>query len=254
VLKTLDNSLTILEYFTKECPAWGLRELAKELEINHTIVYRILTTFVSHGFLTQDPITKKYQLGLKLLEYGSIIRANSGISDIIYPIMKDLSEETGETIFLTWLDKYEGICLEVVESAQRIKFQLSVGSRTPLYLGASNKVMMAFLPRESQELIIAKGMKPKTAVVPSKEKLLGDLQRIKQEGWAFSTGEYTELTFGLAVPLFDSHGQVIASLTVSGPEYRMPVANVDNALLKLLAGRNKIQDLLHQHGGSYAFS
>ncbi|WP_126428782.1 IclR family transcriptional regulator [Brevibacillus marinus] len=241
-LKTLDNSLELLKYFTKQTPAWGLRELAKEMNMNHTIVYRILSTFERHGFLVQNPETKKYELGIKFWEYGQIVQERLRPSDLIHPIMKRLSEETGESTFLTWLDGLEGIYVEIVESSQRIKYAVTVGSRVPLYAGASSKVIMAYLPREQQEAIIQQGLKPftdKTIVDP--EQLLANLQEIRQKGWCFSVGEYSDSVFGLSVPLFNHRQEIVASLTIAGPEYRMPQEKVADVLPLLLQSRDEIQ-------------
>jgi DNA-binding IclR family transcriptional regulator len=99
LLKSLDNALNLISYFTREKRAWGVRELAKEIGISHTIVYRILNTYENHGILIKNPDTNKYQLGLRLLKYGQIIRDAFSISDIIGPIMKKMAAETKETIF-----------------------------------------------------------------------------------------------------------------------------------------------------------
>jgi DNA-binding IclR family transcriptional regulator len=241
-LKTLDNSLELLKYFTKQTPAWGVRELAKEMKMNHTVVYRILSTFESHGFLVQNQETKKYELGIKFWEYGQLVQDRLRPSDIIYPIMKGLSEETGESIFLTWLDGMEGIYVEIAESSQQIKYAVTIGSKIPLYAGASSKVIMAYLPRERQEAIIQKGLKPFTdKTIVSPEQLLADLEEIRQKGWCFSVGEYSDSVFGLAVPLFNHRQEIIASLTIAGPEYRMPQAKVAAVLPLLLKGRDEIQ-------------
>jgi len=87
-LKTLDNSLEVLKYFSKENPSWGVRELAKEMNISHSIIYRILATFENHGFLNQNPETKKYELGLRFLEYGQMVKEKLNLSDFVLPIMK----------------------------------------------------------------------------------------------------------------------------------------------------------------------
>lgn len=248
MLKTLDNALELLEYFTRETPSWGVRELAKEMDMSHSIVHRILTTFESRGFLIQSDETKKYELGTKLWEYGSIIRDNLRISDVILPVMHTLSEETGESVFLTWLDDHEGICVEIAESPQRIKYAMSsVGDRTPLYAGASNKVIMAYLPKAAQEAIIDKGLKPKTGkTVIDPEKLMEDLAAIRKAGWAYSVGEYSDATFGIALPIFNKRREIVASLTLAGPEYRMPEAKVSEVLDMMRRKRDEIEACLHK--------
>jgi DNA-binding IclR family transcriptional regulator len=245
MLKTLDQALKVLHSFTREKPHWGVRELAKELDMNHSIVYRILATFLENGFLQQNKETKKYELGLKFMEYGALVREQLQISDRINPIMKQLSEDTGESIFLTWLDGHEGICVEIYESSQTIKYGLPVGSRTPLFAGASNKVIMAFLAPEEQESIILKALELNVLrKAASKEHLLKGLLKIQQEGWAYSVGDYSDSVFGIAVPLLDRKHNIIASLTVAGPEYRMPADKVGKSLKILRRGRDEIQQIL----------
>jgi IclR family KDG regulon transcriptional repressor len=246
LLKTLDQALEVLKAFTRDKRYWGVRELAKELDLNHSVVYRILATFQEHGFLQQDKDTKKYKVGITFMEYAALFREHLQLSDMIYPIMKRLSEETGESIFLTWLDSHEGVCIEIYESSQHIKYGLSIGSRAPLFAGASNKIIMAYLSPEDQESIILKGLKSRSIKKTiSKESLLASLKKIRQEGWAYSVGDYSDSVFGIAVPLCNRKNDVIASLTVAGPEYRMPEESVEKTLHILKRGRDEIQQILH---------
>jgi len=230
-LKTLDNALEILKFFTSETPTWGVRELAKKLNISHSIVYRVLSSFEEGGFLSQNEETKRYELGIKFWEYGILFKNKLKILDVVYPLMVKLAEEIGESIFLTWLDGTEGICLEIAESLQRVKFAVTIGSRTPLYAGASNKVIMAYLPRAVQEVILCKGLQgytEHTIVYP--DKLLKNLEKTKEEGWCYSVGEYSEEVIGIAIPLFTSKRKIIGSLTVAAPEYRFPESKVREVL------------------------
>lgn len=226
-LKTLENSLEVLKYFTRQTPSWGVRELAKEMEISHSIVYRILSTFEESGYLYQDPETKKYELGLRFLEYGEMVKDRINLSAEVIQAMKRVVEATNESAFLTILDGFEGVTVEMVETSQSIKYAVSIGTRAPLYSGASCKAMMAFLPQEQQRKIIENGLQaltPKTITNP--EELIKDLDAIRRQGWCLSSGEYANEVFGLGVPLFDLSGNVFGSLTISGPIYRLP--NVEN--------------------------
>jgi DNA-binding IclR family transcriptional regulator len=259
-LKTLDNSLEILEYFTKESPEWGVRELAKEVGKNHSIIHRILSTFEQHGFLNKNEQTNKYELGLKCLEYGLIVQDKLRISEMIDPEMNRLKDETGESIFLTWLDHLEGICLSISESSQNVKCAVTLGSRTPLYAGSSAKVIMAFLPPDKQQAIIEKGLKPWTKnTITDPISLLEDLQQIKNQGWSYSVGEYTENVVGVAIPIFNYKGDVTGSLTVGAPEYRLPESKVTSVLKKLQKSGEKIQQNIKRYRvdpkgmGSFSF-
>lgn len=253
-LKTLDKSLELLELFTKERTSWGVREIAKELDINHTTIHRILTTFEQKGYLIQDHETKKYELGMKLWEFGQLVEDKMGISEYIYPIMKTVSEQTGETIFLTWLNDMECVHVEMAESSQSIKFSVSVGSRTPLHAGASNTVIMAYLPRELQEQVIEKGLTSLTAhTVIEQESLYKKLDEIKRRGWCFSVGEFKEEVFGLSVPLFNKRKEIVASMTIAGPVTRTPEGEQLLAMLSSLQeGQREVQHYLDKYNLSYA--
>lgn len=252
LLKNLDNALNLLSYFKSEKKTWGVRELAKEMDISHTIVYRILSTYEKHGILLKNPDTSKYQLGLRLLEYMLIIQDSFSISEIINPIMKKISEDTKETIFLTWLEGTEGVCIELAESSQRVKLTATIGSRTPLYGGAWGKAIMAFLPEEMTHAILNEGIDRITnKTITSPEKLVKNLEEIRQNGWCYSVGEYADNTAGIAVPLFNGRGQVVGSLTAAGPDYRIGPDRIEFILEHIRKGRDEIQKCLRSLNITY---
>lgn len=123
MLKTLDNAIQVLNCFTAQKKAWGVRELARELDVSHTAVNRIVKTYERNGFLTQDAETKKYQLGLKFIEFSQIIRERMSITEDILPIMEKIAAKTKESIFLTWKENNDGVTLAIAESEERIKFR-----------------------------------------------------------------------------------------------------------------------------------
>jgi len=251
-LKTLDNALVILKYFTKDTPAWGIRELAKELDVSHSIVHRILATYEKHGFFIQNQETKKYELGIKFWEYGQLVQGKLNISDCISPIMKSLSEETGETVILTLLEGMEAVDLEIVESPQKVKYMLTPGNRAPLHVGASSKVIMAYLSKEKQKAVIERGLNSFTSnTIIDAEKLLADLTQIREKGWCYSKGEYFEETFGMSIPLFNHEQEIMASLSIAGPSYRMPEEKIPEALVMLRKRGKEIQKFLSAMDFSY---
>lgn len=245
ILKTLDNAIQVINCFTKERNSWGVRELARELGVSHTAINRILKTFEKNGYLIQDTETKKYHLGLKFLELSQIVSENFSVIDKIKPIMKEITEQTGESIFLTWREQYDGVTLAIVESSESIKYSVSIGTRTPLYVGASCKVMMAFLPKEEQQEIIDQGLTQFTKnTTTNEEKLKEELQIIKDQNWSYTCGEYSDDVFGLGVPIFDQDGNIIASITIAGPEYRLTKNKKQQMLNVLLSRKTHIQRII----------
>lgn len=248
MLKTLDQSLKLLQLFTKEKPEWGARELAKEVGLNHANVYRVLSTFEANRFLVKDPDTKKYSLGIRLWELGLTMRDSFHVSRLIRPVLERMMIESGESIFLTCLDEDEGLTLDALEPDNVVKFSVSVGSRAPLFVGASYRSIMAFLPQEHIEQIIQQGLKQYTKnTLVDADQLRMELANIRMNGWARSTGEYTPDVVAIACPLFHSEGQIMGSLTISGPTYRMTEEKIEKYYQILQRGKREIDEVIKNY-------
>lgn len=248
MLKTVDQSLKLLQLFTKEKPEWGARELAKETGLNHTNVYRVLSTFEANRFLVKDPVTKKYSLGIRLWELGLTMRESFHVSRLIRPILERMMEEAGESIFLTCLDGDEGLTLDALEPDNVVKYSVSIGSRSPLFVGASYRAIMAYLPQEHIERIIQQGLKQYTKnTIADPDQLRAELAHILEEGWARSTGEYTPDVLAIASPLFHYEGHIMGSLTISGPIYRMPEEKIEKYHKIMMQGKQEIDKIIKEY-------
>lgn len=221
-LKSLGLALDVLEMFTKDTPSWGLRDLSKEMNVNHTILYRILKTYEEKKIIIQDQNTKKYHLGPGLAGVLSAYLHQNKLSDFVYPVMQELSQKTGESVFLTWLINDTGVTVEIAEGPSNIRFAVSKGTVSPLHAGASSKSILAFIPLGEQERILENELMQLTLNTRTeKEELFLDIEEIKRDGWAYTVGEFSDDVFGLSVPIFDQTGEVLASLTIAGPAYRI---------------------------------
>lgn len=251
-LKTLDNALAVLAEFTPETPSWGLRELAKKMDMNHTVLHRILRTFEGWGYLRQNPLTKEYELGLKILEFTGVVKQRMKLSEFVLPVMHELVEEVGETAFLTLRDGDKGVTVEIVECDRPIKFNVSIGTRTPLHAGASCKVILAFMDREEQIKILPQSLQAFTRkTVTEKNALLDELDKIREAEWCFTKGEFSDSVFGIAVPLFNGRRKIVGSLTIAGPGYRMPDDNVPEHAKKIINKGRIIQHYIDRFGSFY---
>lgn len=244
MLKTLSLSLEVLKVFTADKPSWGGRELATSLGENHTKIYRILETLEKHKFLTKNKETKKYSLGFAVWELGNTFTNNFNIKDAIHPILEELSKRTNESVFFTILDGEEGVTFDAVDGDATIRFSVSIGSRTPLYAGASYRSILAYKPEEFIESYLSKKLikfTPKTLVEP--DAIRKDLNSIKEKGLAVSEGEYTEHAVAIAVPIF-LKDTIIGSLTVSGPKYRIEEAQIQSFEADLKEVKKELEQVL----------
>ncbi|PLR86570.1 IclR family transcriptional regulator [Bacillus canaveralius] len=233
--KTVSKALDILGVFTHETPSWGLRELARNLDMSHTIVHRLLSTFEEKGFVFRNPDTHKYELGIKFIELSNVVEEQLNLPEIIQPIMKKAALETGESVVFTVLDNQEGVYVKIVESEQQVRFAESVGRRSPLYIGASHKVILAHMPIEIQHQVIQAGIDKQSQQIKSPEEFLGTLALIKKRGWFYTSGETFNDVAAVTVPLFDNKQHILGSLSVAGPSYRLSLEQAEK-ILPILGG------------------
>ena len=161
--------------------------------------------------------------------------------------MKELVALAKETVLLTVVNGSRAVCLERVESEGAIRYTLFLpGASIPLHCGASSKILMAYLPEEEWNRIIAKeGLRRYTPnTITQRSRLKSHLREIRRRGYAFSDQEVDPDVRAIAAPILNATGQVVAGLSVAGPAYRISKKRVP-PLKKLVIGyAQKISALL----------
>lgn len=221
-LETADRMLQLLECFSDAKTEWGVTELSEELGLYKSVVYRILSTLEGRGYVQQNPENKKYSLGLRLFELGMLVGRQMNVRTLAKPEIDKLAGETGETVLLMIVDGLYGVCIEKMESGEAIKSTSQLGKRVPLYAGAPTRVLMAYLPEEQIDAVIDAGLVPFTnTTLADADKLKADLARIRESGYCWSFGEMDLGSMGIAFPIRNHEEQVVASIAVLGPQFRM---------------------------------
>lgn len=197
---------------------WTITEISRELNIPIQTVNRVLGSLAEFGFVLRNKKTKKYKLGLTLMELGLSIRDNLSVRNTSLPIMEKLATDTKESVYLTVPEGKDGIFIDCMDSPHLLKIVEPIGMRLPLSKGASKKVILAFLPHLPQQKIIGELIENKQ--ITDVSELNHDLNMIKNQGFAISYGETTEGTVSVAAPIFSWEDDVIASISVAGPESR----------------------------------
>lgn len=218
----LAHLCAILDCFTMERPEIGVREVARMTGLTTSTVGRLMSDMKERGILAQNPGTRGYSLGMRLLTWTGVYLTTMDIRTVSQPIMAELQQSTQETISLYLLDGTDRVCVERLESPQNVRIIARLGRRLPLYAGSAGKVMLAFLPEEKvKDIIEASSLAPFTArTITDPTLLLQELDRIRQRGYAVSHGEWTPDASGVAAPIFGLGKEVIAALTISGPTQR----------------------------------
>jgi DNA-binding IclR family transcriptional regulator len=219
---SLEKALRILLAFSADQPTWGVRELGNHLGFSPATVLRILQTLKSHAFVDQDPETKQYRLGNVYFRFMDILQSTHTVNRSALPYMKQLMSRTHETVHLNVIDGKERICIDSIESPQLLKGFMPIGSRSPLYAGASSKCLLAFAAEDFIEHYITEmPLVPVTKnTIAITEDLRLELKKIKEQGYATSLGERTPGLGSISAPILDHRGYALASMSLAIPEIR----------------------------------
>lgn len=213
-VRSVERALDILLCFRRQREL-SLTDIAKQLSLHKSTVYRLLQSLEQRQFVQRDPTTDKYRLGNSIWDLVSSIGQEEW-TDLLLPEMRKLRDAVGETISLYVKSGLERVRIQAVQSTQEIRRVVRIGDRFPLYGGASSKVLLAYSTPEEQEAVFDH---PEFPPEWPKERLKNELQFVRTHGYACSFGEREPEAAAVAAPIFKGK-EVVAALAISGPIQR----------------------------------
>jgi IclR family transcriptional regulator, KDG regulon repressor len=229
LLQSVERVMKILDSFTPETPELRLTDLSHHLGMTKTQVLRIASTLESGGYLVRDQETKRYRLGLRLFDLGMIVHNSMNLRRIAHPYLQRLVEATQETARILVPQPPGPICIDLVESPRGIRVFAQLGSRMPWNAGTSPKLILAYLPEEEREKILARGgfrrYTKRTIVDP--ERLRTEVLAIRGRAFYLDVGDLDEDAFGISAPIFDHQNRIVGAINVSAPASRVAKAKVN---------------------------
>ncbi|MBN6885513.1 IclR family transcriptional regulator, KDG regulon repressor [Cytobacillus horneckiae] len=221
-MQTLHRAFQILRSFSVENKTLSLTELHTRTGLSKSSLQRLLNTMVFEGMLHKNDETKKYQLGLELLFLGNLVEKNTSLLSIALPVMEEIRVNTGENISLNVIENQKRKCIENLSSSYELQTMIYVGQESPLYAGASAKVLLAFYPMQSQKEYIDRTSLDQLAenTIVNKIKLHDELVAIREQGYAFSNGERVKGAVSISAPIFNPFNEILASISITIPSPR----------------------------------
>lgn len=226
-LSSVDHALELLLLFRSR-PALRVSEVADQLDVARSTAHRLLNMLVHRQFAVQDPATRAYRPGPRLVEIGLAAVGALDVRTRMRPYLSEVAARTGETCSLLVLEGDMVHFIDSIESHQTVRVGSRFDSRMPAHATSAGKAMLATLPTD--EVLASYPNEKLVAVtdrtISTRSQLLSELSRVRAAGYAvnFEESETGLCAVGMAVP--DNDGRPAAGVTVAGPLQRMTPAHV----------------------------
>jgi IclR family transcriptional regulator, KDG regulon repressor len=223
LINSILRACKILKSFSGDKAHFKISDLARQLHLDRSTTYRILLSLERAGFVEKNKEAGTYSLGLAAFEIGNAYLLQTDLIRVSKPVMEDLASKAQETVHLAVLSDIEIVYVDKVDSPRTLGVMSKLGQRGPLHCTSLGKALLAFQPEDEQTRIIQKiRMTPFTSrTITSKQKLIEELRVIKKQGYALDRREIEEDVECIGAPILNYLGNVIAGLSISGPQRKM---------------------------------
>ncbi len=227
-----------------------LLELTEASRLARPTVHRILKALQSEGLVQQEASTKHYRLGPTMYEFGLAAPSPIERLDDLRPVLRELASATEDTAYLVIRNGDEAICLAIEEGAYPIRARtFEIGARRPLGMGAAGLALLAALPNErTNDLIARKGHTLEKVGITSAS-LRKRVELTRSAGFALSEGTITDGVTGLAVVLPDEIGAPYLAVSVAAISARMPKPRHSELVSHLKQAANGLSKRVLKTGG-----
>ena len=232
-VQSVDRALTILELLARGGEA-GVTEVAAQLGVHKSTAFRLVATLESHRLVEQTEDRGKYRLGVGILRLAGATSARLDVVQEARPVCRQLAADTGETVNIAVLSESSALYLDQIAGSSALQPHNWVGQHIPLHATSNGKVLLSGLDRKALDELLGK-LSPYTPLtITKKSKLRDELDLVREQGYALAVDELEVGLTAAAAPIRNAHGDVVASMSVSGPTFRLTPERVEDAVTKLV--------------------
>jgi DNA-binding IclR family transcriptional regulator len=234
-IQSLTRAFDILRAVAAEAEGRSLAAIARQVELPKSTVSRMLATLEKIGAVERITQPDGFRIGSELVALAAQVAYPRGLVALVRPYLQELAQAAGETVSLGAPEGDQVLYLDQIDSWRNVRLKDWTGHRLPLYASSDGKLYLAewsdvALNEYLQHPLPAHS--PSTLTDPAL--LRQELARIRRQGYAWNQREYDPDIVGLATPIRDERGQIIASICMFGPSFRFPPAGEDQRLIQLM--------------------
>ncbi len=243
---TVIKAFQMLEYIGNHQPV-APTEIVKALGYSRANVHRLLATFQEVGYI--EKVGDGYGLTFKLFQLGSTVPLSRNLRDVAKPVMIELMKVAEENIYLTVLVEDMVIAIDEVKSSHHLTLNPDVTYTYPVHTCASGKLLLSGFPKEERQAFVADlPMKPRSSVtITDRDRFLTEIENAGKQGLAYEIKEFSDDLNSVAAPIFNYRGQIVATISISGPAMRLTVDRMNSLQSPLKDAAGRISERLGQN-------
>lgn len=241
MLESADRVLRLLELFRPGERDLTLSEIAERLSLPKSSVHRLLGTLMVHEFIERDAATRRYRLGLRVFEIGSVAIHERGLHKAAHPMVEELAATSGETCHLAVLSGTDAVYVYKIGGARSIIMSSRVGGRAPCYCTSIGKVLIAWSGEELIKRVVSNGFHAYTPnTIASADTLASELEKVRRRGYAVDIEEFERGLRCISAPVRDHTGGVVAALGLAGPASRLTTERLRELVAPVIAAADAV--------------
>jgi DNA-binding IclR family transcriptional regulator len=248
-VQSVDRAVTVLEILAREREA-GVTEIAVELGVHKSTAFRLISVLEQRGLVEQNVDRGKYRLGVGILRLAGATAGRLEVTEQSRPVTSELALEVGETVNIALLSGPDALYVDQVAGTSAMQTRNWVGQRIPLHATSNGKALLAHLSTADRAALLTGPLEKFTRrTITSVRKLEAELAEVRRLGYASTAEELEEGLVAVAAPIRDMAGDVVASVSVSGPVYRFPKERVPELGVTVRAAADEISRRMGWTGG-----
>jgi DNA-binding IclR family transcriptional regulator len=221
--KSLEKALRLLLHLGEYGPEMGITQLAGELRLNKTTVYRLLNAMQKFELIEKNAANQRYRLGLKLHELGCRALESRTLRGEAHEFLVEMSRRSNESVSIAVPGEASIVCLDRVDCLDSIiTARTPVGGRFHAHCTAAGKAILAYLSEAEIHAILKRNGMPRftPATLVKQADLMQDLDLTRRRGFATDGGELETGLSGVAAPVFMRGSLLVAAVGIAGPTQR----------------------------------
>ncbi len=222
-IQSIQRAIAILEDVARHREGINLADLSKNVGLHNSTTFHLIKTMAQLGYVVQHKDSKRYRIGSRLFTLAAGALDENALLAAAAPILEKLTTDTSESAHFAIRAGNEVVLIASTKASGMVQLADRAGATRPAFATAIGKVLMAAIPPDQLEQVIAdlqlRPYTPKTIVDGAA--LRREIEEVRRRGVAFDDGEFDAELRCVAVPVHDFAGRVAGAIGISGPIWRL---------------------------------